>query len=97
MKHGTTRERVRVLLEGDPHGEMSDDAIAAQLGLSEASIQYHRAKLGIPSARVRRRGAPGARVARCAPCGKEYLAARDRATLACTGCGEWLRVEVVRE
>lgn len=86
----TTRERVRHILHLDPLGELSDLAIAADLGVSEPTVKYHRDRLGIPTAQSRRRKAPDARVAHCAPCSKEYLLQKDRRTTLCTGCGEWV-------
>ena len=91
-----TRERVEEVLRLDPYGELSDLAQAAHLGVSEATVSHHRRALGIPSAQARRRTEPGARVARCEPCDREYSPVRGRSTVTCCGCGESLRAEVVR-
>ena len=81
----TLRERVREALETDPWGELSDLAVAAHLGCSEAAAGWHRRQLGVPSAQTRRRSAPGARVLRC-DCGRVSLPPSGRRRARCPGC-----------
>ena len=81
-----TRERVRRVLQGDPYGELSDYAIAAELGVSEATVQRHRVRLMVPSAMTRRRHHPEARSVVCV-CGAEYLLMPARITRLCHWCG----------
>jgi hypothetical protein len=89
-----TRQRVKRILEQDPEGRWSDLAIAAELGVTEGAISYHRRAMGVPSAQARRRKAPGARVGICEPCEKSYMVRPTRMSVLCTSCGEWLSVQV---
>jgi len=89
----STRERVSCILYDDPHGDLSDDAVGALVGVTATAVQYHRSRLGVATAQARRRDAPGARVARCG-CGRVRLAQPDRRVASCGACGALVRITV---
>ncbi len=52
---GETRDQVREMIEGDPEGNLTDDAIGAALGISQQAVSYARGIERLPSARARRK------------------------------------------
>ncbi len=89
------RKLIHKTLAEDPYGELSDLAIAAELGCAEATVSAFRRWAGWPSAQERRRTKPGARVAHC-DCGKSYTPSPGRNTVLCLGCGVRVRAITVK-
>ena len=80
-----TVDRVRHAFGSCP--DATDDAVATLLGLSQQVVHYHRTRLGIEPAHIRRRWGLDYLLARCPPCGRAQRMPDRRRTLRCHRCG----------